>query len=129
MAYRQTTVSREDVEEDCNTLLAVASMAIELKAFDKAIAIADHVVRAAPHIREAHIGAVLFRLIDGQISEAVEGAERVCSAYPEWHTASILKALVDQSAGGNQWQDMLNRVIMASEDDSEIEFARALLEA
>ena len=125
--HSSVQVTAEDLEEDCRTLLGVASMAVELGRTDRAIFIADKVASASPSIREAHFAAVLFRLLDGQIDEAVAGAADVREQFPEWTTAKILHALTDQAAGGTGWQDELESVVEEAEEESDIEFARALL--
>lgn len=120
-------VTAEDLEEDCRTLLGVASMAVEMGSTDRAILIADKVASASPTLREAHFASVLFRLLDGQVEDAVQGAEAVREQFPQWMTARILYALADKTAGGTVWRDELEAVIDESEDESDIEFAQALL--
>jgi len=127
MSQSALQVKDEDLEEDCRTLLGIASMAVEMKAVDRAILIADKVASASPALREAHFASVLFRLLDGQVEEAVVGAQAVREKFPQWTTARILNALADKAAGGSVWSEELEAVINESEDETDIEFARALL--
>lgn len=128
MTQAVTAVTAEDIQEDCRTLLGVASMAVELGAVDRAILIADKVASASPTLREAHFATVLFRLIDGQVDEAERGARALLEQHPNWTTARILQALANKTAGGTEWVHELEQVISGAEDEADVEFARALLE-
>lgn len=128
MTHSAVQVTAEDLEEDCRTLLGIASMAVELGRPDRAIFIADKVASASPSIREAHFAAVLFRLLNGQIEDAVVGAKAVKDEFPQWTTAKILHALTDQASGGIGWKDELELVVEEAEEEADIEFARALLQ-
>lgn len=127
MVQSALQVTADDLEEDCRTLLGVASMAVEMGSTDRAILIADKVASASPALREAHFASVLFRLLDGQVEDAALGAQSVRQQFPQWMTARILHALTDKAAGGSAWRDELKAVIDEAEDESDIEFARALL--
>lgn len=127
MAQPELQVTTEDLEEDCRTLLGVASMAVELGATDRAILIADKVASASPELREAHFASVLFRLLDGQLDEAARGARAVREQFPQWTTARILQALTNKASGGSEWSSELEAVMEEADDESDIEFARALM--
>lgn len=127
LAQKAPGIDAGDLEEDCRTLLGVASMGIELGAIDHSLVIADAIARAAPGLREASFAAVLFRMMNGQLDDACRDARDVRDRFPNWTTARILVALTMKSAGTAGWQQELEHVVDQAESDSDVEFARALL--
>lgn len=119
----------QDLEEDCRTLLGIASMGVELGRPDLAVSIVDSVLLAAPQIREAHFASVLFRIFGGNATEALVGAEALRERFPDWTTGRILLALAMNATGSGGWQAELEQAIDEADDDLDIEFARALLDA